>query len=128
MILVDTSVVIEYVRGKDAKLQALLPTLSGALCGITRAEMLHGVRDPGHRRNILSVLAAFRQVAIPDSLWDEVGDHLAALRAGGITVPFQDAVIATVAIVNGLELWARDHPFLLIQGVLPRLRLFQEPP
>jgi predicted nucleic acid-binding protein len=128
MILVDTSIVIDYARGKDAKLQALLPTLPVAVCGITRAEVLHGTRDPAHRKNLLTVLAAFRQVAIPDSLWDRVGDHLAALRAAGITVSFQDVIIATVAIVNNIELWTRDQHFSLMQAVLPQLRLFQEPP
>jgi predicted nucleic acid-binding protein len=67
-------------------------------------------------------------MTIPESLWDDVGDNLAALRAAGITVPFADAVIATVAIANGVELWTRDHQFTLMQTVLTSLRLFQEPP
>jgi predicted nucleic acid-binding protein len=67
-------------------------------------------------------------VPIPDSLWDDVGDNLAALRAAGVTVPFPDVVIATVAIANDIELWTHDNQFTMIQRVLPRLRLFQEPP
>ena len=43
------------------------------------------------------------------------------LRAAGISVPFQDVVIATVAIANGVELWTRDQQFALIQQVLPAL-------
>ena len=39
-----------------------------------------------------------------------------------------DVVIATVAIENDIELWTRDAQFQLIQRVLPRLKLFQEPP
>jgi hypothetical protein len=34
MILIDTSVVIDYARGKDAKLVARLPTLPVVVCGI----------------------------------------------------------------------------------------------
>jgi predicted nucleic acid-binding protein len=45
-----------------------------------------------------------------------------------VVVPFPDVVLATVAIANGIELWTRDKHFALIQGVLPALRLFQEPP
>ncbi len=37
MILVDASVVIDYVRGKDAKLRKLLPQQPVAVCGVTRA-------------------------------------------------------------------------------------------
>jgi hypothetical protein len=128
MILVDTSVVIDYARGKDAKLVSLLPTLPVAVCGIVRAELLYGSRDPGDRPALLTLLNTFQQVPIPDSMWDIVGDHLAALRAAGITVPFQDVVIATLAIANDIELWTRDAQYAMIQTVLPALHLFQKPP
>ena len=70
----------------------------------------------------------FQLVSIPDALWDVVGDNLAALRSNGITVPFADVIIATVAIANDIELWTRDKQFQFIQSVLPQLRLFVEPP
>jgi predicted nucleic acid-binding protein len=128
MILVDTSVVIDYARGRDAKLQALLPTLSVAICGITRAEILCGTRTPAHRRNLLTLLGAFHQVPLPDLLWDSEGDHLALLRLGGVTVAFQDVVIATVALANDIELWTRDLHFTHVQRLVPALKLFHEPP
>ncbi len=56
------------------------------------------------------------------------GDNLSALRAGGVTIPFADAVIATLAIVNDLELWTRDAPFAHVQRILPAMKLFAEPP
>src|SRR3954451_23856333 len=115
MILTDTSVTIDYTQGQDAKLTALLPTLPVAVCGITRAEMLCGSRDPADRQDLLNFLAGFRQLPIPDAVWDQVGDNLAALRARGVTVGIADAVIATLAIANGIELWARDHHLTLIQ-------------
>ena len=128
MILVDTSVVIDYVKGKDAKLVARLPTLPVAICGIVRAELLCGTRNPKHRGDLLTVLATFGQLTIPDSIWDMVGDNLAALRTGGVTIPFPDTVLATLAIANGMELWTRDKHFPHVQRVLPALKLFQEPP
>ena len=39
-----------------------------------------------------------------------------------------DAIIATVAIENNVELWTRDSDFTNIQAILPKLRLFIEPP
>ena len=95
---------------------------------MTRAEVLAGARDPKHRGRLVAALNSFFQLPIPDTLWDEIGDHLNALRAGGVTVPFADVVIAAVAIAGGMELWTRDNQFQLIQGVLPQLKLFQEPP
>jgi predicted nucleic acid-binding protein len=128
MILVDTGVVIDYAKGQDARLRALLPTLPVVLCGITRAEVLHGARNPAHRGNLLTLLGTFGQLPIPDTLWDTVGDYLATLRAGGVTVAFADVVIAAVALANGIELWTRDQHFTHVQRILPALKLFQEPP
>jgi predicted nucleic acid-binding protein len=128
MILVDTSVLIDYQRTRDPKLKQLFTAQTVAICGATRAELLHGARNLGNRRNLLRFLNTFQQVSIPDALWDTVGDHLATLRAAGLTIPFADAVIITVGIVNDFEVWARDQHFSDVQRVLPALRLFQEPP
>jgi predicted nucleic acid-binding protein len=128
MILVDSAVVIDYLRTKDAKLLGLFVAHDAGICGVTRMEVLHGTRDPRHRGRLIAALDSFRQVPISEPLWDLVGDHLAALRAAGVTIPFADAVIATLAIANGVELWTRDAQFGHVQRVLPQLRLFQESP
>lgn len=128
MILVDTSVVIDYLRGRDVRLLALLPTVSVGLCGIVRAELLCGTRNPKHRRVLLQSLATFHQIPIPEAMWETVGDNLAILRMSGITVPFADAVIATLGLHLNLEVWTRDQQFTYMQRVLPALKLFQEPP
>lgn len=87
MILVDTSVVIDWSKGKDKKLRVLMPSLPVAVCGVTQAELLHGSRDPKHRQRLLADLAIFQFVPIPDALWITVGDHLAGLR-GSASLPF----------------------------------------
>src|SRR5438105_15847794 len=124
MILADSTVVIDFVRSKDPKMLHIIVTSSAAICGITRAEVLNGARNPAHRAKLITDLSVFGQVVIPEPLWDDVGDNLSLLRRKGVNVPFQDVVIATVAIANDIELWNRDKQFLLIQIVLPQLRLF----
>ena len=128
MILADTSVIVDCLRGKDLKLQALIPLLPVAVCGVTRAEVLCGSRDAAHRQKLLAILAALQAVPIPEAIWTEVGDNWATLRVGGVTVPFQDLLIASVAIVNAIELWTRDIHFGHIQRILPALHLYREPP
>ena len=39
-----------------------------------------------------------------------------------------NAAIATVAISMDIEVWARDKHFPEIQRLIPKLKLFQEPP
>ena len=127
MILLDSSVVIDYSRGKDAKLVSLFGRLSLAVCGIARAEVLAGARSTKDRSKLIGLLDGLAQVPIPDALWDTVGDNLLTLRAGG-AVPFPGVALVTVAISNDHELWTRDAHFPRIQQILPTLKLFQEPP
>ena len=115
MILADTSIVVEILRTRSLRLQSLVVSHAAAICGPTRTEILYATRDARHRQQLLTALGMFRQISIPDSLWDEAGDNLAALRAGGTTVPFADLLIATATISNNLKLWTRDAHFNLMQ-------------
>src|SRR4051794_22293186 len=111
MILVDSNVVIDAIKTQDPNLVGLFQAHSAAICGVSRAEVLHGARTPAERQRFLAMLNILALVPIPDALRDTTGDNLAALRAAGVTVPFQDVVIATVAIAFGVELWTRDQQF-----------------
>ena len=98
MILADAGIVIAYLRGNDTKLVRLADTLPLAVCGVTQAEVLHGVRSPAERIDTVALLDSFLQVATPEAIWDASGDNLAMLRAAGVSVPFPDAILATLAI------------------------------
>jgi predicted nucleic acid-binding protein len=124
MILADTSVVIDFLRSADASMRRIIVDAPAAVCGVTRAEVLHGARSPAERVGVVEGLSLFRQLPLPDSAWDDVGDLLASLRASGVAVPLADAVIASLAISHGIELWTRDAQFLAVQRVAPMLRLF----
>jgi predicted nucleic acid-binding protein len=128
MILVDASVLINFLRTKDAKIDGLLRSLPVAICGVTRAEILAGARNPSERQKLMTFLHPFQHLPILEAAWDQVGDNLAALYAKGISVPFPDAVLATLGIENAIEVWARDPHFPTMQTILPALKLFQEPP
>lgn len=128
MILVDACVLFDHLRGKDPRLAAHFKSFPCAICGVTRAEVLHGARHPADRTALLVFLNCFAQVSIPDQIWDKVGDNLARLRSSGITVPFADVVLATVAMDGGHEVWSRDAHFRTMQLALPALRLFPAPP
>lgn len=128
MILVDTGVLIDFLRTKEPKLDRLFRTQAVAICGVTRAEILAGTRGVQDRQRLLRFLGRFHQVLMPEACWDVVGDNLATLFARGLTVPVPDAIIATLGIENDIEVWARDPHFPAIQKLLTRLKLFQEPP
>lgn len=128
MILVDASVLIDYLRTKDAKLDRIFRNEPVAVCGITRSEILAGARGANDRQRLLLFLARFHQILTSESSWDIAGDNLAALNASGLNVPVPDVVVVTIGIENNLEVWARDAHFRKMQTILPALKLFQEPP
>src|SRR5256885_1841195 len=98
MILVDASVIIDFFRTRDPKLRNLLNQHSGAIRGLTRAEILHGAHDSQHFQSLTQKLAKYSDVPTQTSTWDLLGLHLFQLRSAGVTVPLSDAILATLAI------------------------------
>lgn len=131
MILVDSSVWIDYFRGtitpQAEKLDALLGTEPIAVGDLILAEVLQGFgseRDFNQAKNLLTSLViidlAGKEVAI------QAAKNLRLLRALGITVRKTiDTVIATRCIEAGLPLLYSDKDFdpfvthLGLQSALP---------
>jgi predicted nucleic acid-binding protein len=128
MVIIDTNILITLTKTNDAKLAVLLNTIPGEIPGIVRAEILTGARTAAQRKSLLDVLDTFPSVLFPEPVWDEVGDNNSLILSKGLSVPFNDIAIATLAIHYDAELWTRDKQFQLIQQHLPQLKLFQEPP
>jgi predicted nucleic acid-binding protein len=126
MTLLDASIIIDGLRAKDMQLMGQMNAASGAVCGVTRAEVLSGARGANDRAKLLTILDGFQQVGIPESMWDSVGDLQAKLRAGGVTVPFADAALAAIAPSLDTEIWARDTDFTNMQRIVPALKLYRE--
>lgn len=118
MILVDSSVWIDYFRSADTPQVALLDGLLGrsrlAVGDLIAAEVLQGVRDEREFKLVKETLDAFDHV-------DLVGYELAikasmnyrALRVLGITIRKTiDTLIATRCIEDGLTLLHSDRDFL----------------
>jgi predicted nucleic acid-binding protein len=126
MTLLDASIIIDSLRARNLQLLAKMKSVSGAVCGVMRAEILSGARGPHDRLRLTTILDGFHQVAIPDVMWDQVGDVQSQLRASGVTVPLADALLTTIALAIGKEVWARDVHFPNIQQVLPALKLYRE--
>jgi predicted nucleic acid-binding protein len=126
MTLLDASIIIDALRANDVQLMLEMNAVGGTVCGVTRAEILSGARGRSDRAKLLTVLDGFPQVAIPEAMWDEIGDVQAQLRASGVTVPLVDAVLGALAISLDTEVWSRDSDFDNMQRALPNLKLYRE--
>ena len=128
MILADTCVLIDAAKRPQRKLQARLASMPIAICGVVRAEMLCGAYLPTDRARITASLAGFIELDVSRTTWVLLGTQLGLLRKAGLSPSFSDALIATLAIEAGLELWTRDAHFVQMQAALPGLVLYAEPP
>jgi predicted nucleic acid-binding protein len=127
VILVDTSVLVRYLRSASPAIRQVLISTECAICGVTRAEILHGAKTPKDATDLGNAMNSFIQLPILPATWDHLGFHLASLRSRGLPMPFQDVLLATVALDYGAELWSYDAHFRAIQGVLTSLILFDGP-
>ena len=124
MILVDTNIIIGFWRHPDENTAHIFATEDIAICGVVKAEILHGAHSLEDCKRILAALADFPCLDMRPADWEILGRNLYLLRSHGITVPFQDAVIATMAISNHTRLWTIDKHFAMIKTMLPELEIY----
>ena len=126
MILADSNIMIDYFRSRTSELAKKIDSLSVAICGTVRAEILHGARDNAEIDDMLSAFTTFDNLPNDDYDWDGVGFMLQSLRSHGYRVPLPDAVIAFTAIKYDIPLWTNDRHFKTLQAFYPELKLYEE--
>jgi len=124
-VLVDTSIWIDVLRGKDPEIQGrvaiLLRRERAVLCGIVEMELLHGMRRL-ERETLQELFSPLPYLEVDRNDWQAAGDLLSSLRSQGINIPATDALIGTLCIRYGLSLLTKDKHFQSI----PRLEMFKE--
>jgi len=124
MILVDSNVIIDFWHTQDPALVARFESEDIAICSIIESELLAGTKSKDDFENVLDALSDLFYLNIDETDWITVGRILAALRMKGITVLFQDVVIACVAVKHSAKLWTSDIHFTMIRNIaLPELLL-----
>lgn len=123
MILADTNIIIKLWKTNDADIRKVFENEDVCICGVVRAELLHGAVSPENMENISQKLDKLREVNISDDQWDKFGRFLYKLRMEGLNLPFQDALIAYTAIYNNCTVWTNDRHFRLIREIEPLLIL-----
>ncbi|HOT74329.1 MAG TPA: PIN domain-containing protein [Candidatus Wallbacteria bacterium] len=125
MILVDTNVIINYWRRPTQKIEKFFLSDDIAICGVTKSELIYGAKNEKEIESISEALSDFIYIEI-DDIWEDVGRLLFELKTKGVTIPFQDAIICSLALKNDLKIWSDDKHFKLVKKVIPELELFEE--
>ena len=120
MILVDTSVWIDFFRGLDlSHVQQLEHMLQQgediALCGVILTEILQGIRDDSSFESTRNRLKSLVLLPMTESVFIQAAVMYRTLRAHGITVrkPI-DCMIAATALEHGAKLLHNDRDFEMI--------------
>ncbi len=128
MVLVDSSAWIESLRRKGdmhvkLAVEGLLDAYEAMWCSPVRLEVLGGARrDERARLGRMFSVIPYRSCKEDD--WDRAVALAWRLRGRGLTVPWLDVLIASVAIHDEVRLYAVDKHFREIARHCP-LMLYQ---
>jgi len=114
-VLVDTSAWIEFFRrdGDPAvklAMRALVEELEATLCGPVEMEFLGGAR-PHERKRIQSRFQILPYLSNDQKIWRSAATHYATLREAGVTLPWNDILVATLALNQDCRVYAADRHF-----------------
>ncbi len=117
MILVDTSVWIDFFAGRDlphvATLeQFILDNEDLALCGIILTEILQGIADDATHRRVRRYLSPLIMLPMHEAVFVRAADIYRKLRKQGITIrKTNDCIIAATALDHHCQLLHNDKDF-----------------
>lgn len=114
-VIIDTSVWVEFFRGRDEslveKVSVLLETGRAAYTGIIALELINGAKGQKDLQILYDALDAMYRIAETDDTFIEAGRLGFDLARKGITAATVDLLIARTAIENGLALMTLDRHF-----------------
>ena len=125
MVVVDTSIWIDFFRGRNSDhseaLNMLIHTGKAALTGVVLAELLRGRRTPKERNSLEERLTGATLIEMTRAVWKRAGVISGDLDARGEPIAMTDVFIAAAALEGDHEIFTRDKHFERIPG----LRLYQ---
>ena len=118
MILVDTSVWIDFFAGRDlphvATLERLIQESNDlALCGIVLTEILQGIADDATYRRLRRYLEPLIMLPMHQSVFIQAADIYRSLRKKGVTIRKTNGCIIAATALGGcprIAIVARARP------------------
>ncbi len=125
MRILDTSVCIGWLSGKDLSVKRQLATLKRdeiALCSVVKAELLYGARASKRVRENLerleALFALFPSLPFDDEASAQYGVLRAQLKRAGTPIGGNDMLIASIALASDATLVTRkEKEFRMVPGL-----------
>lgn len=123
MVLVDTSVWVDYLRGRDtAEAEWLAGAIAGeetlCICGLVLTEILQGVRTPSQHRRVKACLVSLLYLPTVRETYCLAADiYRRARRRQKAIRSTIDCIIAACAIDHDVPVLHRDRDYGAIAAV-----------
>jgi len=121
LVLVDTSVWIEYFRQKDEliekEMDSLLRSGEVATAGLILAELRRGCRTPGQVKLLLDSMEPLSYLEIDQTSWLKAGEIAAEADTRGYKLEIADCLLAALVLREQGSLFTLDHDFRRIPGL-----------
>ena len=124
MILADTNIIIDFWNKPAVAAEKIFSENDIAICGVIKTELLRGSQSADDFAQIQMSLADFYYLNFAENDWVALAKQFITVKKHGLVVPFQDAMIAFLAIKYDCEVWTNDKHFKLMQTAIPQLKLF----
>lgn len=128
MVIVDTSIWIDFLQDSESIYQERLKNLIGdnntaVICGIILQEVLQGIKDNKSYEITKQRLSKLPFIDTNKETYLHASALYRTLRSKGITVPSVDTTIAALAIQNKMPLFTKDEHFTIVAKHF-KLRLY----
>lgn len=123
MIVLDTSVLIEHLRGRAEAHAALRRAVEDdqllAASVLTKIEVTAGMRS-SERRTVETLFTAMEWLPVTDPIAEDAGTLARQYRRSHQTINVVDYVIAATARAHGAAVWTLNAKhFPMIEGIRP---------
>jgi predicted nucleic acid-binding protein len=119
-ILVDTSIWIEYFKGKKS-VQEIIHDQKNYEIYITGpiiTELIQGLKTEKEKDRFTMCINTLPKLQIDDDDWVNAGNTGNSLRKKGVTVPLPDLIIFSIAKKNNCALFTLDRHFQIIKETI----------
>ena len=122
MILLDTNVIIDLLNNEEDARWNYLSQEDSVICGIVISELYSGIRGKKEAKAIELFINSVDCLQIEQSDWLEIGSFICNLKKNGLSVPFQDSVLAYLSIKNKCRILTNDKHFSMMKIIDSRLQ------
>jgi predicted nucleic acid-binding protein len=121
LVLIDTSIWIDYFSGKNQRVTEVVDDLLSntrvATAGIILAELAQGARTTTESQSIRTHFQPLHWITSEDSHWETAGHLSWKLRRAAKTVNLTDCYIASLSVSAAASIYTLDKHFHWIADV-----------